>query len=113
MPTLTRESLFQVRLLLEEGRSQDALTILQKVQPQEAETSYDVAYLRGWCFILNRRWDEADQQGDQDDDGLLGVAVDRERLQCHDREQEDNRQPRKQNVQRDFIRRLLPLGAFD
>ncbi|HCI81116.1 MAG TPA: hypothetical protein DHW02_15665 [Ktedonobacter sp.] len=59
MPTLTSESLFKVRLFLEEGRSQDALAILQKTQPQEEEASYDVAYLRGWCFILNRRWDDA------------------------------------------------------
>lgn len=86
MPTLTRESLFQVRLLLEEGRSQDALTILQKVQPQEAETSYDVAYLRGWCFILNRRWDEAREAlsplllNVQREDSTQDPLPDRERL---------------------------------
>ena len=36
-----------------------------------------------------------------------------ERLQRHDRQQEDDRQSREQNVQRDLVRRLLPRCAFD
>lgn len=58
MPTITQTSLFRVRLLLEEGRSQDALALLENVQSQEEETLY-VAYLRGWCFIQNHRWADA------------------------------------------------------
>lgn len=58
MPTITQTSLFRARLFLEEGRSQDALAILEKVQPQEEDTHY-VAYLRGWYFIQNRRWEAA------------------------------------------------------
>ena len=41
------------------------------------------------------------------------LGVDRERLQRDDREQEDDRQPGEQDVQRDLVRRLLPLGALD
>ena len=40
-------------------------------------------------------------------------AKSRERLQRHDDEQEDQRQPREQDVQRDLVRRLAPLGALD
>ena len=40
-------------------------------------------------------------------------GVDGERLQRHDREQEDDRQPGKQDVERDLVRRLLPLRALD
>ena len=52
------------------------------------------------------------EQRDQDDHGdrpagIGGVARDR-----HRREHEDDRQPGEQNVERDFVRRLLPLGAF-
>ena len=44
---------------------------------------------------------------------LRRAGVDRERLQRHDREQKDDRQAGEQDVQRDLVRRLLPLGAFD
>ena len=40
-------------------------------------------------------------------------GVGRERLQRDHGEQEHDRQPGQQDVQRDFVRRLLPLGAFD
>ena len=36
-----------------------------------------------------------------------------ERLQRDDHEQEDQRQPGEQDVQRDLVRRLAPLGALD
>ena len=45
--------------------------------------------------------------------GLLGVGVDGERLQRDDREQEDDREPGEQDVERDLVRGLLPLGALD
>ena len=44
---------------------------------------------------------------------LLGFGVDGERLQRDDGEQEDDREPGEQDVERDLVRRLLPLGAFD
>ena len=59
------------------------------------------------------RRDEADQQGDQDDDLLLGVGVDGERLQGHHGQQEDDRQAGQQDVECDLVRRLLPLGPLD
>ena len=40
-------------------------------------------------------------------------AVDRERQQRHRREQEHDRQRRQQDVERDLVRRLLPLRALD
>jgi hypothetical protein len=44
---------------------------------------------------------------------LLGLRVDRERLQRHRGEQEDDREARQQDVQGDLVGRLLPLRALD
>ena len=41
------------------------------------------------------------------------AGVDRERPQRHDRGQERDRQAREQDVERDLVRRLAPLGALD
>ena len=46
-------------------------------------------------------------------DRLLGVRVDGERLQRHDGEQEDDREPGEQDVEGDLVRRLLAVGALD
>ena len=46
-------------------------------------------------------------------DALLGAGVDGERLQRHDGEQEDDRQPGEQDRQGDLVRGLLPVGALD
>ena len=59
------------------------------------------------------RRDQADEQRDQHEDRLRRARVDRERLQRDDGQQEDDRQPGQQDVERDLVRRLLPLGAFD
>ena len=40
-------------------------------------------------------------------------ANSRERQQRHDHDQEDDRQARQQDVERDLVRRLAPLGALD
>ena len=40
-------------------------------------------------------------------------GVDGEGLQRHDRQQEDDRQAGQQDVQRDLVRRLLPVGPLD
>ena len=61
----------------------------------------------------DRRRNQADEQRDQHGNRDLGAGVVRERLQRHDDQQEDQRQHREQDVQRDLVRRLLPLGAFD
>ena len=55
---------------------------------------------------------QADQQRDQHEHGLRRARIDRERLQGHDGQQEDDGQAGQQNVQRDLVGRLLPLGAF-
>ncbi len=57
--------------------------------------------------------DQADQQCGEDDHGLLGVRVDRERLQGDDREQEDDGQRGEQDVERDLVGRLLSGRALD
>ncbi len=61
----------------------------------------------------DRGRDQAHEQGDEHDDALLGARVDRERLQRDDRQQEHDRQPGEQDRQRDLVRGLLPVGAFD
>lgn len=86
MQTITPSSLFRARLYLEEGRSHDALTILETVQPQMEETEYDVAYLKGWCFIQLYRWDDARNvlapllQSARNEDPDQEPLLDRERL---------------------------------
>ena len=45
--------------------------------------------------------------------GVVGLGEDRQRLQGRDREHEDDRQRGQQDVQRDLVRRLLPVGALD
>ena len=61
----------------------------------------------------DRRRDQADEQRDQHEQRLRRARVDRERLQRDDGDQEDDRQPGQQDVERDLVRRLLPLGPFD
>ena len=57
--------------------------------------------------------DETDQQRHQHEGRLRGIRVDREGLQGDDRHQEDDGQAGQQDVQRDLVGCLLPLGAFD
>ena len=61
----------------------------------------------------DRRRDEAHQQRHQHEQRLRRARVDRKRLQRDHGDQEDDRQPGQQDVERDLVRRLLPLGAFD
>ena len=49
----------------------------------------------------------------QDDDRLLGVRVDRERLQGDDRQEQDDREAGEQDVERDLVRCLLAARTFD
>ena len=75
----------------------------------------------------DRGRDQADQQRDHHDAGdavagerqrvrdagVVGLGVDRQRLQGRDGEHEDDRQRGQQDVQRDLVGRLLPVGALD
>ena len=56
----------------------------------------------------DRRRDEAHEERDEHDDRLRGAGVVGERLQRHDRDQEDERQTGEQDVERDLVRCLLP-----
>ena len=57
--------------------------------------------------------DEAHEQGDQHRRRLRSVAVDGERLQGEDHDDEDDRQGCQQDGQGDLVGRLLALGALD
>ena len=61
----------------------------------------------------DRRRNQADEQRHQHEQRLRRARVDRERLQRDDGDQEHDRQAGEQDVERDLVRRLLPLGAFD
>ncbi len=57
--------------------------------------------------------DQRDQQRHQHRDGENRAGIDGEARERDHRDQEDQRQARQQDRQRDLVRRLLPLGAFD
>ena len=61
----------------------------------------------------DRRGDQADEQRDQHENRLRRAGIDRHRLQRNHGQQENDRQPGQQNIERDLVGRLLPLGAFD
>ena len=56
----------------------------------------------------DRRRDQANEQGDEDDGVLPVPGVDRERLQRDDGDQEDRGQSDEEDVECDLVRRLLP-----
>ncbi len=60
----------------------------------------------------NRGRNQAYQQRHQHEHRLRRARINRERLQRDHGQQKHNRQPGQQNVQRNFIRSLLPLRAF-
>ena len=59
------------------------------------------------------RRNEADEQRDQHGHGEHGAGIAGERPQGDADDQEDQRQAGQQDRERQFVRRLLPLGAFD
>ena len=61
----------------------------------------------------NRRRNQANQQRDQHEHGLRRAGVNCKWLERDHCQQKDDRQSGEQNIQRDLIRRLLSLGAFD
>ncbi|MHB8595998.1 MAG: tetratricopeptide repeat protein [Ktedonobacteraceae bacterium] len=77
--------LFRARLLLEEGQSDSALKILEAIVPDDAEQRQEVAYFLGWCYVLHKRWDDANAALSPiipiaDDEGESEHRIDRERL---------------------------------
>ena len=61
----------------------------------------------------DRRRDQADEQGDEHDHGLLGARVDGVGLQRHGGEEQDDREPGEEDVERDLVRGLLAARALD
>ena len=59
------------------------------------------------------RRNERDEQRDEHGDGNIGPGVGAEALQRHHRDQEDDGHAGEQDVERDLVGRLLPLGALD
>ncbi len=54
-----RMLLFRARLLLEEGQAEKALPILEAIQTDNKEEQQEIAYLLGWCYVTDKRWDDA------------------------------------------------------
>ena len=61
----------------------------------------------------DRRGNQADEQRDQHEHGLRRAGVDRQRLQRDDGDEKDDGEAGEQDVERDLVRRLLSVGAFD
>jgi tetratricopeptide (TPR) repeat protein len=57
-----QNSLNRARLLLEEGRSPEALTVLETIASKTEGQQPDVAYLLSWYYVLSKKWREAHQQ---------------------------------------------------
>ncbi len=56
---------------------------------------------------------QANQQRDQHENRLRRAGIDRHGLKRDDGQQENDREPCEQNVERDFVGSFLALGAFD
>ncbi len=55
----TQALLNYARLLLEEGSSEAALTVLEAIHADTVKQQHDVSYLLGWYYILSKQWREA------------------------------------------------------
>ena len=51
--------LFRVRLLLEEGQNEQALAVLETLQPEDEKQQQEHAYFMGWYYILTKHWNDA------------------------------------------------------
>jgi len=60
-PKTIQTSLNRTRLLLEEGKNEDARVVLEAIQVDTEEQQRDVTYLLGWYYVLNRQWHDASQ----------------------------------------------------
>jgi tetratricopeptide (TPR) repeat protein len=54
-----RMILYRVRLMLEEGQHDDALSELLSLQPVDEQQQRDISYYLGWCYIQQKQWSEA------------------------------------------------------
>lgn len=87
----THTSLNRARLLLEEGRSEDARTVLEAIQTDTDEQQHDVTYLLGWYYIISRQWENATQTlsslvthiTSEDEDAQQETLLERARLAIH------------------------------
>lgn len=52
-------SLYRARLLLEEGRHEAALLVLEAIRTEDAQQQREVTYLLGWCYIQRKQWRDA------------------------------------------------------
>jgi tetratricopeptide (TPR) repeat protein len=83
-----KKLLFRARLLLEEGQSDRALEILEAIVPDDEEQRQEVAYYLGWCYVLHKRWGDANAAlspiipiaDDEEESGEPEKRIDRERL---------------------------------
>lgn len=53
--------LFRVRLLLVEGKNEQALSELEVMQPENEQQQREKDYFLSWCYILDRRWEDAER----------------------------------------------------
>ena len=49
----------RARLLLEEGRTAEALSLLETIQPENEQQQKELDYLLGWGNLQSRQWSEA------------------------------------------------------
>jgi len=49
----------RARLRIEEGQREEALFLLESIQPDNETERKEKAYLSGWCYMKMRRWDDA------------------------------------------------------
>lgn len=76
--------LFRVRLLLAEGKNEQALTELEVMQPENEKQQREKDYFLSWCYILDRRWEDAERMltplsDDGEQTGNQSELIDRER----------------------------------
>ena len=53
--------LFRARLLLAEGKKEQALSELEAMQPENEQQQQEKDYFLSWCYILDRRWEDAER----------------------------------------------------
>ncbi len=53
--------LFRARLLLAEGKNEQALSELEAMQPENEQQQREKDYFLSWCYILDRRWEDAER----------------------------------------------------
>ena len=55
-------SLNRARLLLEEGRNEAALAVIETISTDTKVQQQNVSYLFGWYYVLSKKWQRASQQ---------------------------------------------------